>query len=254
MNKLIINLGKANKKRHLFRLSILVICLSIYVLIITGYTYAFLNLSANNNVATGEGGCFQVSYTGQDLNAGNILSTNNYLEGAHTTVTLSKNSTCKIYNEANIYLHTNDTTTAPIETTHALKYKLYNGTTQISEGIISSKGDYILATVPITDTATTYTVYLWIDSDLSEGAYHGTSFSGYIYAESAQTSTIEGNYLISFDEGNLFPNINKTENNLEISYDANTHILTLNGTSTSSSNLLNLHMYDNMVFNEVLYL
>ena len=198
MSKLAIN-REAKYYKHLTRLSGLILFIFAYAVVITGSTYAFKIISATSNVATGEGGCFQVNYSGQNLNAGDLLTTTNYLDGAHTTVTLSKDSTCKIYNEANIYLHTNDTTTAPIDSKPALRYKLLSGENEISEGIISSKGDYILATVPITDTATTYTVYLWIDSDLSEGAYHGTSFSGYIYAESAQTSTIENQYLVSFN-------------------------------------------------------
>ena len=198
MSKLAIN-REAKYYKHLTRLSSFILFIFAYAVVITGSTYAFKIISATSNVATGEGGCFQVNYSGQNLNAGDLLTTTNYLDGAHTTVTLSKDSTCKIYNEANIYLHTNDTTTAPIDSKPALRYKLLSGENEISEGIISSKGDYILATVPITDTATTYTVYLWIDSDLSEGAYHGTSFSGYIYAESAQTSTIENQYLVSFN-------------------------------------------------------
>ena len=198
MSKLTIN-REAKYYKHLTRLSGFILFIFAYAVVITGSTYAFKIITATSNVATGEGGCFQVNYSGQNLNAGDLLTTTNYLDGAHTTVTLSKDSTCKIYNEANIYLHTNDTTTAPIDSKPALRYKLLSGENEISEGIISSKGDYILATVPITDTATTYTVYLWIDSDLSEGAYHGTSFSGYIYAESAQTSTIENQYLVSFN-------------------------------------------------------
>lgn len=206
-----LNRGGGKYYKHLTRLSSLVLFIFAYAIVITGSTYAFMSFSAmSDSVANGQGGCFNVSYTGEELNAGNILSTTNYLEGAHTTVTLSKDSTCKIYTEANIYVHTNDTTTAPIDTIHALKYKLFMEGNQISEGLITQIGDTLIATVPLTDIATTYTIYLWIDPEMSNGAYHDTSYSGYIYADSSQTSTIEGKYLVSFDRGNLLYGLEDT--------------------------------------------
>ena len=197
-------MGKKTVKR---RVLLFVSLIFLYAIIIIGTTYAYMSVDATNSIATGQGGCFEVSYTGQNLDAGNILATTNYLEGAHTTITLSKDASCKIYTEANIYLHTNDTTTAPIETVPALKYKLLSGSTQISEGIISAKGDSLLTKVPLTTTATTYTIYLWIDPTLSNGTYNDKNYSGYIYAETAQTSTVENSHLVSFDTdgGNKIP-------------------------------------------------
>ena len=173
-----------------------------YFLVVLGSTYAFQQMSVSNSSSTGQGGCFQVNYTGQNLTSSDITSTNIYSEGAKATVTLSKNASCKIYTEANIYLKTNNTTTAPITTVLALKYKVFSGAYQISEGTVTSLNDYLLATVPLTDTATTYTVYLWVDNVISSGYYTDKTYSGYIYANSAQTSTIEGNYLVNFDLNN----------------------------------------------------
>lgn len=158
----------------------------------TGSTYAFMTFSAiSDNVATGQGGCFQVNYSGQELNAGDILSTDNYLEGAHTTVTLSKDSSCKIYTEANIYIHTNTETTAPIDTVEAMRYKLVTEDNIEYNGFVKKSCDVLVATVPITDSSITYDIYVWVDSNLSGGVYHDTTYSGYIYAESSQTSTVE---------------------------------------------------------------
>ena len=165
--------------------------LIIYSIIITGSTYAFMNFNANSVAGEGQGGCFQVSYTGQEITAGDFLSTDNYLESANTTVTLSKASTCKIYTEANIYLHTNSTTTAPIDTTPAMKYKLITDDSVEYSGVVKKSCDVLLAKVPITDTAKTYTLYLWVDYEVSNGEYNDSTYSGYIYAESYQTSTIE---------------------------------------------------------------
>lgn len=192
---------KLNKKSRIKIVSLVYIIMAYSIIVISG-TYAYKNLTASDSSATGQGGCFQVNYTGQNLTSANVTSTNIYTEGAKATVTLSKHTSCKLYTEANIYLKTNNSTTAPITTVQALKYKVFSGDYQISEGVVTSLNDYILATVPLTDTATTYTIYLWIDNVVSAGYYTDTSYSGYVYANSAQTSTIEGNYLVNFDLNN----------------------------------------------------
>ena len=78
---------------------------------------------------------------------------------------------------------------------------------QISEGLITQKGDTLVATVPLTDSTVNYTLYVWIDSSLSGGNYDNTSYSGQIFAESSQTSTVDKNYLLTFNDNNDF---NKT--------------------------------------------
>ncbi len=48
----------------------------------------------------------------------------------------------------------------------------------------------MLAIVPLTVDPVEYQVYLWIDSGISNGQYDNKSFSGYIYATSEQSSTV----------------------------------------------------------------
>lgn len=158
-----------------------------------GATYAYMNITISNNNATGQGGCFKVSYTGTAINSDPPLqSTTNYLEGKQSQITLNKATDCQIYSEATIYIHTDpDATTAPIDTTQALKYKILQGETVISEGTITDKeNDKALATVTLTETETVYDVYIWVDSTISSGAYNGTTYNGYFYAKSSQTSTL----------------------------------------------------------------
>ena len=174
--------------------TIILLIISIIAVLITtlSITYAFQNLSAiKENAASGTGGCFQVSYSGTNLSSNDILSTIDYKESTYSTISLSKDTSCKIYTHANIYLHTNDTTTAPITTTPALRYKVIASDGYERNGLITTTNDALLATVPVTDTSASYKVYLWIDSDLSGGSYDQTSYSGYIYATSTQTSTID---------------------------------------------------------------
>lgn len=190
-----------NNKIKISKLKYFYFILVLSILLISG-TYAYQYITTTNSNATGMGGCFNVNYTGQNIATTDLATTTNYQNGSKTTVTLSKHSSCKLYTEANIYLKTNNTTTAPIESIQALKYKVFNGSSQISEGTITTKNDYLLATVPLTNTSTTYTVYLYIDANLSIGNYDGKTYSGYVYATSNQTSTIEGNYLVNFDTNN----------------------------------------------------
>ena len=170
------------------------IIIGLIVIFSLSATYAFLNLSANNGDATGTGGCFNVSYTAQNISNASLKSSITYSEGATTTVTLSKDSSCKVYTESEIYLHTdlvNTTTDFPFSN-GAFKYRVEKSGTMVSEGVVSSgETDVILATVPLTDTKTEYKIYIWIDSSLSKGAYNDKSYSGYIYAKSTQTSTVK---------------------------------------------------------------
>ena len=102
------------------------IIIGIIVIFSLAATYAFLNLSVNNNDAPGTGGCFNVSYTAQNISNASLKSSVTYSEGATTTVTLSKDSSCKVYTESEIYLHTdsvNTTTDFPFSN-GAFKYRV----------------------------------------------------------------------------------------------------------------------------------
>ena len=153
-------------------------------------TYAYVQISSSSNAATGTGGCFEVNYTGQTISNSELKSTTVYTEGATSNIVLSRNEGCEIYTEASIYLHTNsDGTTADLSD-GAMKYKIMQGTTEVTAGTLTGAEKQQLATVPLTETDTTYTIYLWIDSSVSMGAYNGKTYSGYLFASSSQSSII----------------------------------------------------------------
>ena len=177
-----------NIKEYDIKLSIIIVLILGTVL---STTYAFLNLQANNNSDSSIAGCFEVNYEGTVL-TDDLTSTNNYLEGTHAQITLSKDESCKIYTQATIYVHTTSTT-APINETQALKYKVLSGSTTLAEGVITNDNgsDKSLTTVTLSDTPTTYDVYIWVDKSLTNGQYNNKTYSGYIYASSDQSSTIK---------------------------------------------------------------
>ena len=160
-------------------------------MLVTSGTYAYLEMKKNTSVA-GSAKCNGINYQGQEINASNLSSTTNYLEGAKSMITLSQSEDCKIYSYVNIYLHVNDNITAPIDSIKALKYKLITEDKIEYNGTITTKGDSLLAVVPLTSNPKSYQVYLWIDSEISNGQFDNKSFSGYIYATSEQSSTIDG--------------------------------------------------------------
>lgn len=169
----------------------IIIAIVIIIVISLSATYAFLDFSVAKNTSSSQAGCFEVSYSGQAITNANIQSDADYTKGESSAIVLSKTSNCKIYSTADLYIHTDSTTTAPISD-GALKYKLLKGTTVIEEGSITQTGDLKITTTPLvlTDTATTYYVYFWLDPTISNRTYHGKSYSGYIYATSTQSSTI----------------------------------------------------------------
>jgi len=174
----------------------LIATISIIIAFVATGTYAYVYLSTSANTATAQAGCFEVNYSGQAIDSASLISTTNYLEGASSQVTLSKNANCDIYTTANIYIHTNNTTTAPInEEPYAMRYKVLNSSNVVvSEGFITTTNtdsEIQIASVNLSTTPTTYNIYIWVDSDLSTGRYNATAYSGYIYAESSQSSGIK---------------------------------------------------------------
>lgn len=163
-----------------------------------GVTYAFLQTNDNNNQMTGEGGCFVVDYVGEEGQyispSNNLETSSDYTSGGSSTVTLSKNVDCQIYTQASIYLNTNeDGTSSQLLGEGALKYTVVNGSDSvIASGTINATGVTTLAVVNLTSTATTYTIYIWVDSDItynSDIIYDELTYSGYIYADAIQSST-----------------------------------------------------------------
>ena len=162
-------------------------------------TYAFMYYSANSDDSSGTGGCFQVSYEGTAVNNVAVIAGDAYSDdgvSAHPIVKLSKASSCKIYTEASIYLSVNESSQIPLVQSNpasgAFKYKVMNGSTEVASGVINkSNDDILLGTVPLSNTVTTYDIYLWIDQTISNGAYDELSFSGKIYAQSVQSSGIK---------------------------------------------------------------
>lgn len=156
-----------------------------FILFIVGATYAWFTWTSGTTVLSGTSGCFTIEYTNGTEITGAISPSTDYSGGKSTTATMNIKSTCTTEGDGTIYLTTNDTTTIDLSQ-GALKYAVYNGTTEVSSGTIN--GDtQALATVALSKTAMTYTVYVWLDGALTDNTYAGLAYSGYIHASAVQT-------------------------------------------------------------------
>lgn len=202
----------------------IILTLSLLITLLLGSTYAYLIIgSTSDNEISGEAGCFDIEYNGH---IGTYSSNNDTLEPSETYsvpyenntgfayVTLSKSEDCEIYNEVNIKLKTNnikstsnnsnDYTSRTLLTEGALKYRVvdssntsnyWEGTITTTDTTIETLDTTLASSVPLTNTATTYNIYIWIDSAITSNSniiYDGLKYSGSIYVDAAQSSTYTG--------------------------------------------------------------
>ena len=182
------------------KLSLFVFFIFIYAVFITGGTYAYLSLSAvASSAISGSAGCGVINYNGTNVLNEDIQTSENYTGGVHSVITMYKSSNSG-YGEATIYLHNNTSSVLPFASSNsasnAFKYIVLDGSTTISSGVVTKGSeDQVLAIIPLSTTSKNYDVYLWVDSSLSNGAYNGTSYSGYLYATADCDNTLSENKL-----------------------------------------------------------
>ena len=156
------------KKKILY--SVLIVLLIIIVSV--GITYAWLSWSGSVNIS-GTSECFDVNYVkGQDIGSeespAKLSLASSYTEGLSTVVKVNLNDTCTILNgTGTLYLNTDSITSNILLTSNVLKYQVLDGTTEITNGVITSTGTLaIYDNIPITNEIRTITVYIWIDGNL----------------------------------------------------------------------------------------
>lgn len=164
-----------------------IIGVAAFVAFIVGITYAWFTWNSNDTILSGESGCFTIEYKNGSAISGNISPSSDYTGGKSTTATMNINASCTTEGEATINLTTHDTTTVSLDD-GAVKYAVYNGQTLVNEGTITGSTQ-ALATVDLTKTATTYTVYVWLDGNITDNTYIGKSYSGQISVSAIQTES-----------------------------------------------------------------
>ena len=161
-----------------------VIGVIIFIICVAGLTYAWFTWASGNTIIQGDSGCFTIQYTNGQAISGAISPSADYTGGQNTTATLNINPTCTTEGDATIRLTTNNTSTIDL-TENAVKYAVYQGTTEINSGVVTGNTQD-LATVQLTKTATEYTVYVWVDGNIADNDYVGASYSGSISVYATQ--------------------------------------------------------------------
>ena len=156
------------KKKILY--SVLIVLLIIIVSVCI--TYAWLSWSGSVNIS-GTSECFDVNYVkGQDIGSeespAKLSLASSYTEGLSTVVKVNLNDSCTILNgTGTLYLNTDSITSNILLTSNVLKYQVLDGTTEITNGVITSTGTLaIYDNIPITNEEKSITVYIWIDGNL----------------------------------------------------------------------------------------
>lgn len=156
-----------------------------FIALVAGLTYAWFTWASGNTTISGQSGCFTIEYTNGTAISGNLTPSADYTGGKNTDATLNIASTCTTEGDATISLTTNASSTIDL-TENAVKYAVYQGTTEISSGVVTGGTQVIASNIQLTKTATTYTVYIWVDGEIADNDYVGTSYSGYISASAVQ--------------------------------------------------------------------
>ena len=156
-----------------------------FIALVAGLTYAWFTWTSGNTIINGTTECFTINYVNGQNISGEIVPSASYTGGKTTTVQIGISPSCTIGGTGIIKLTTEASTTMNLAD-GAVKYAVYNGGSEVSSGSVTS-GTIDLATVNLTTSQVTYTIYIWVDGEITDNTYVGTSYSGYIHATAEQT-------------------------------------------------------------------
>ena len=178
-----------------------------FAALIVGATYAWLSFNANvtNTVANGTTLTYWVDYgKGTDISDIPILVTGTTSTAAEVTLT-AKRPQGSIADNIKIYISTNASASTDIITSSkALKYVIcetscnasFSGNTiralENENTVEIFSGTLEGTTSSSTNKTHTYKIYFWLDASLITNSHIGAKYSGYIHADSTQSTTNYG--------------------------------------------------------------
>ena len=161
----------------------------LFVILIAGFTYAYLIARTEKDFITGSGK-FSIDYSiVQDIDATSLSPSQDKNDGLHGIVKakLSENS---VAGKFNIYI--TPSIIEGLNTNNSLKYEVYinGGTTPYSTGTFN--GVDVGTNVKVVDsyslsstsTYTTFDIYIWLDNNLIVSSMFGKKFKATISADS----------------------------------------------------------------------
>lgn len=143
----------------------------VFILLISGITYAAYTWAATGDNIGAEAICFNIDYTkGADIGSNENKEKLNigkvYTDGLSTTVKMKINSNCNITGKGTIYLNTSEETSDYLIDNSMLNYQVLVGTTEVANGVVSQKGSSIIyENFDVTASEKSITVYIWISGE-----------------------------------------------------------------------------------------
>lgn len=161
----------------------------LFMVLIAGFTYAWVSWKSDNININGTSKCFNIDYgisqqIGSASEKGSLEMTSSYSEGLSAKVSLALKSNCaNVPGTATLYLNTSSASSNILK--GALKYTVVSNETILSSGVINTtKKITLLSDISVTSTIpTTYTVYVWLDGSIADNSYANLNYNGYISAE-----------------------------------------------------------------------
>lgn len=163
----------------------------LFILLVAGFTYAFVSWQSGKTTINMNTGCFDIWYDkGQDI-TGEMIPSSTYTGGLYATVKINIKSTCSnVKADGVLYLDTLSTTSSNLYTRGLLNYQVVKGTTPLNvKGTITQSGKISLPLGELTSStsaSTTYKVYVWIKDSAVENSDANSKYYGQISASATQ--------------------------------------------------------------------
>ena len=162
----------------------------LFILLISGLTYAALEWQSTKTNIKLTSGCFDIYYDkGQDI-SGQLNPTNVYTDGLYATIKINIKNTCTTTGEGTLYLETLSSTSSNLYRTGLLNYQVVkDGTATNLKGNITKSGAIALDIGTLTkasSASTTYKIYVWVDKELVINSDANSKYYGKIRATATQ--------------------------------------------------------------------
>ena len=162
----------------------------LFILLISGLTYAALEWQSTKTNTKLTSGCFDIYYEkGQDI-SGQLNPTNVYTDGLYATIKINIKNTCTTTGEGTLYLETLSSTSSNLYRTGLLNYQVVkDGTATNLKGNITKSGEIALDIGTLTkasSASTTYKIYVWVDKELVINSDANSKYYGKIRATATQ--------------------------------------------------------------------
>ena len=162
----------------------------LFILLISGLTYAALEWQSTKTNIKLTSGCFDIYYDkGQDI-SGQLNPSSSYTDGLFATIKINIKNSCTTNGTGTLYLETLNTTSSNLYRTGLLNYQVVKDDVATNlKGNITKSGEIALDIGTLTkasSASTTYKIYVWVNKDLLINSDANSKYYGKIRATATQ--------------------------------------------------------------------